>query len=127
MISVQKTRILRGTANIALKHLMSCAGTVGVHIMAKLTRPEFKFSPGGIASLCPDLPVPMRLALLNQLDLAWNETEPFEVEVEIPLKEHPHVHILNIEVDTVTQQVTIERRVGSEYFSSCPECRMAVC
>lgn len=69
----------------------------------------------------------MRLALLNQLDLAWNETDAFEVEVEITLKEHPHVHILNIAVDPCVQQVTLERRIGSEYFSSCPECRMVVC
>ncbi len=111
----------------ALKNLMSCAGTVGVHIMAKLTRPEFKFSPGGIASLCPDLPVPMRLALLNQLDLAWNETEPFEVEVEIPLDWHPHTHVLTVAVDPITKQVTIERKVGNDCFSSCPSCRLGRC
>lgn len=95
--------------------------------MAQLIRRGFDFSPEGIARLCFNLSVPARLAVLNELDLAWNETEPFDVEIEIPLKEHPHVHILNIAVDPITQQVTIERRVGSGRFSSCPSCRVAVC
>ena len=111
----------------ALKTLMFCAGTVGVHIMAKLTRLEVDLTPEGIVKLCPDLPVPMRLALLNQLDLAWDESEDFEVEVGIPIREHPHVHILNIAVDPIIQQVTIERRIGDERFSSCPSCRLAGC
>ena len=95
--------------------------------MANLMKPEFEFSPGGIGRLCHDLPVSSRLAVLNELDKAWNESEPFEVNVEIPLEEHPHVHMLNIAVDPITQQVTIERKVGNERFSSCPECRLAGC
>lgn len=93
--------------------------------MAKLTRHEF--SPWGIHRLCYDLTLTPRFAVLQELRKAWNETEPFEVKVEIPITEHPHVHILNIEVDPVTQQVTIERRVGNEHFSSCTSCRVAVC
>lgn len=97
--------------------------------MARLTRYEwdFAFPPWGIQRLLYDLPLDQGNAVYQKLREAWNETEPFEVEVEIPLKEHPHVHILNIEVDPVTQQVTIERRVGNEHFSSCPSCRVAVC
>lgn len=95
--------------------------------MAQLIRRGFDLSPEGIAGLCFDLSVPARLAVLNELDLAWNETEPFEVEVEIPIDWHPHTHVLTITVDPTTQQVTIERRIGNERFASCPSCRVAVC
>lgn len=97
--------------------------------MANLARHEwdFEFSPWGIQRFFYDLPLNTGMTILRKLEGAWNESEPFEVEVEIPLKEHPHTHILNIEVDPVTQQVTIERRVGNERFSSCPSCRVAVC
>lgn len=97
--------------------------------MAKLTRheSEFEFSPWGIQRLFYDLPLSQGFAIYKELKEAWNESEAFDVESEIPLKEHPHVHILNIEVDPVTQQVTIERRVGNERFASCPSCRVAVC
>lgn len=95
--------------------------------MAKMTKPKFEFSPEGLAALCHDLPVQTRLAILNALDRNWDESEPFDAEIEIPLKEHPHVHILNIEVNPVTQQVTIERRVGNAHFSSCPSCRLGRC
>lgn len=97
--------------------------------MAKLTRNEwdFEFSPWGIHRLCYDLTFTPRFAVLQELKRAWNETEPFEVNIEMPLTEHPHVHILNIAVDPTTQQVNIERRIGNERFSSCPSCRLAVC
>ena len=97
--------------------------------MAKLTRHEwdFEFSPWGIQRLFYDSPLNTDMTILRKLEEAWNETEPFEVEVEIPLKEYPHTHILNIEVDTVTQQVTIERRVGNDRLSSCPSCRLGRC
>lgn len=97
--------------------------------MAKLTRHEwdFEFSPWGIQRLFYDLPLSQTHAIYTELKRVWNESEAFDVEIEIPLKGHPHVHILNIEVDPVTQQVTIERRVGNERFSSCPSCRVAVC
>ena len=79
--------------------------------MAKLTRHEwdFEFSPWGIHRLCYDLTFNPRFAVLQELRNAWNETEPFEVNIEIPITEHPYVHILNIAVDPITQQVIIER------------------
>lgn len=94
--------------------------------MAKLTKTwaEFKFSPEGIAALCTNASVKSRLALLNALDRDWNDQETFEVEIEIPLEEHPHAHILNIAVDPITQQVTIERRVVNDRLSSCARCRL---
>lgn len=95
--------------------------------MAKLERPKFELSPWGIQRLLYDLPLSQTHAIYTELKKAWNESEPFEVEIEIPLKEHPHVHILNIEVDPVTQQVTIERRIGNECFASCPDCRLGRC
>lgn len=97
--------------------------------MTKLTRNEwdFEFSPWGIQRLFDDLSLTHRFAVLQELRRAWNETEPFEVNIEIPLTEHPHVHILNIAVDPTTQQVNIERGIGNERFSSCPSCRVAVC
>lgn len=95
--------------------------------MAQLIRDGFDFSPEGIARLCSDLSVPVRLAVLNELDTMWNETKPFEVEIEIPLDWHPHVHVLTVAVDPTTQQVTIERRIGYERFASCPDCRAPLC
>ena len=95
--------------------------------MAQLTRREFDLSPEGIARLCSDLSVPVRLAVLQELRNAWNETEPFEVEVEIPLDWHPHTHVLTVAVDPTTQQVNIERRIGNERFASCPDCRLGRC
>ncbi len=95
--------------------------------MAQLIRRGFDFSPEGIVRLCSDLSVPAHLAVLSELDLAWNETEPFEVEVEIPLDWHPHTHVLTVAVDPTTQQATIERRIGNERFASCPDCRLGWC
>lgn len=97
--------------------------------MPKLTRHEwdFEFSPWGIQRLFYDLPLSQGIAIYTELKKVWDETKPFEVEIEIPLKEHPHIHILNIEVDPVTQQVTTERRVGNDRFSSCPSCRLSRC
>ena len=97
--------------------------------MNKLTRHEcdFEFSPWGIQRLLYDLPLNQGNAVYQKLREAWNESEPFEVEVEIPLKEHPHTHVLTVAVDPTTQQVTIERRVGNVHFSSCPSCRLGRC
>lgn len=78
--------------------------------MAKLTQPEFEFSPEGIAALCTDLPAYHRNMLIDWLEWAWDEADTFEVELEIPTKEKPYAQILNIMVDPVAQQVTIERR-----------------
>lgn len=97
--------------------------------MNKLTRHEwdFEFSPWGIQRLFYDLPLSQCHALYMELRKAWNETEPFEVDVQIPLKEHPHTHVLTVAVDPTTQQVTIERRTGNERFASCPDCRLGRC
>lgn len=97
--------------------------------MPRLTRHEwdFKFSPWGIQRLLYDLPLDQGNAVYQKLKRAWDESKAFEVEVEIPLREHPHVHILTIEVDPTTQQVTIERRIGNERFESCSDCRVASC
>lgn len=97
--------------------------------MAQLTRHEwdFEFSPWGIQRLFYDLPLSQTHSIYTELKRAWNETEAFVVNIEIPLKEHPHTHDLTITVDPATQQVTIERRLGNERFSSCPSCRVAVC
>lgn len=126
---VQKCLICQVTASIALKTLMHCVGTAILPIMAKLTRheTEFEFSPWGIQRLFYDLPLYQGHAIYMELKRAWNESEPFEVNVEIPLKEHPHVHMLNIAVDPITKQVTIERKVGNDRFSSCPSCRLGRC
>lgn len=95
--------------------------------MASPMRHQVDFSPEGIARLCSDLSVPARLAVLNKLDLFWNETKPFEVAVEIPIKEHLHPHLLTIAVNPLFKEVTIERRTGNERFASCPDCRVASC
>ena len=126
---VQKCLICQVTASIALKTLMHCVGTAILPIMAKLTRheTEFEFSPLGIQRLFYDLPLSQRYAVLQELKRAWNETEPFEVEIEIPLDWHPHTHVITVAVDTTTQQVTIERRIGNDRFSSCPSCRLGRC
>lgn len=126
---VQKCLICQVTASIALKTLMHCVGTAILPIMAKLTRheTEFEFSPWGIQRLFYDLPLYQGHTIYMELKRAWNESEPFEVNVEIPLKEHPHVHMLNIAVDPITKQVTIERKVGNDRFSSCPSCRLGRC
>ena len=95
--------------------------------MPSLTRREVGFSPEAVVSLCPELSLAMKVALLNRLDKSWRESEPFEVEIEIPIKEHPHNYVLTIAVDLTTQQVTIERRIGNERFVSCPDCHVASC
>lgn len=48
--------------------------------MPSLTRHEVDFSP--------ELSLAMKVALLNRLDKSCRESEPFEVEIEIPIKEH---------------------------------------
>lgn len=48
--------------------------------------------------------------LIDWLEWAWDEEKTFEVELEIPAKEEPYVQCLNIMVDPIAQQVTIERR-----------------
>ena len=43
--------------------------------MAKLTQPEFEFSPEGIAALCTDLAAYHRNMLIDWLEWAWDEEE----------------------------------------------------
>ena len=73
---------------------------------------EVDFSPEGIVKLCPELALAMKLALLNRLDKSWCESEPFEVEIDVPMREEPYVYFLRVEVDPATRQVTIERRLS---------------
>lgn len=79
--------------------------------MAKLMKPEFDLSPKGIVAFCPDLPVSLRQDLLNQLEMAWDESEDFEVEIGVPMWEEPYGYFLRIEVAPSDEQVTIERRL----------------
>lgn len=80
--------------------------------MAKLERPKFEFSPEGIASLCTDLPPYSRNLLIDQLEWAWDESEDFEVEIEVPMWEEPYAYFLRVEVDHSDKSFTIERRLS---------------
>lgn len=80
--------------------------------MAKITKSKFELSPEGIANLCPDLSVRMRLALLNALDRDWDESEPFEVELEVPMWEEPYYYFLRVKVVPLDEQFTIERSLS---------------
>ena len=73
---------------------------------------EVDFSPEGIVKLCPELALAMKVALLNRLDKSWCESEPFEVEIDVPTREEPYVYFLRVEVDPSDGQVTIERRLA---------------
>jgi len=55
--------------------------------MVKLTKTGvgFEFSPEGIAALCTDVTSYSRKMLFNALKRAWDESETFEVELEIPV------------------------------------------
>lgn len=77
--------------------------------MAKLMKPEFEISPRGIVALCRDLPECLRPALQNQLERAWNESEDFEVEIEVPMWEEPYAYFLRVEVSPLDERITIER------------------
>ena len=43
------------------------------------------------------------------LETAWDDSEAFTVEVEVPLKEAPYMMVLEVSVDSVNELVTIER------------------
>lgn len=43
------------------------------------------------------------------LETAWDDSEAFTVEVEVPLKEAPYMMILEVTVDSVNELVTVER------------------
>lgn len=49
----------------------------------------------------------------HDLETAWDDSEAFTVEVEVPLKEAPYMMILEVTVDTVNELVTIERSRAS--------------
>lgn len=80
--------------------------------MAKLMKPEFDLSPKGIVAFCPDLPVSLRQDLLNQLELAWDESEDFEVEIEVPTWEEPYGYFLRVKVFPLDARFTIERSLS---------------
>lgn len=81
--------------------------------MAKLTRYEwdFEFSPEGIADLCFGVTSYSRNLLIDQLERAWDESEDFEVEIELAMLEEPYSYFLRVEVCPSDEQVTIERRL----------------
>lgn len=79
--------------------------------MAKLIRRGFDFSPEGIARLCPDLPAYFRNLLIDQLEWAWDESEDFEVEIGVPMREEPYTYFLRVEVAPLDARFTIERRL----------------
>lgn len=43
------------------------------------------------------------------LETAWDDSEAFTAEVEVPLKEGPYMRVLEVTVDPVNELVTIER------------------
>lgn len=79
--------------------------------MAKLTnhKTKFEFSPEGITNLCTDLPVWLRLELLNVLDRDWDESQDFEVEIEVPMWEEPYAYFLRVKFVPSDERFTIER------------------
>lgn len=81
--------------------------------MAKPTKhePGFEFSSKGIVNLCPDLPLYFRNMLVDQLEWAWDESEDFEVEIEVPMQEKPYYYLLRVVVDPAVKKVSIERRI----------------
>lgn len=80
--------------------------------VAKLTQPEFEFSPEGIAALCTGLPAYHRNMLIDWLEWAWDESENFEVEIEVPMLKEPYVYFLRVEVFPLDKRVTIERSLS---------------
>lgn len=80
--------------------------------MAKLERPKFELSPQGIVALCHDLPPYFRNLLIDQLEWAWDESDDFEVEIEVPIWEEPYAYFLRVEVSPLDARVTIERRLS---------------
>ena len=77
--------------------------------MAKLTKPQFEITPEGIVAHCYDLPSYFRKMLVNQLEHVWDESEDFEFETEVPMREEPYSYFLRIKVCPSDDRVTIER------------------
>lgn len=44
------------------------------------------------------------------LEVSWDDSDIFAVEVGVPLKETPYMMVLEVTVDPVNELVTIERR-----------------
>lgn len=82
--------------------------------MARLTRHKWNFelSPWGIVALCHDLPPYSRNLLIDQLEWAWDESDDFEVEIEVPMWEEPYAYFLRVEVSPLDERFTIERRLS---------------
>lgn len=82
--------------------------------MVKLTKTGvgFEFSPEGIAALCTDVTSYFRKMLFNALKRAWDESETFEVELEISVWEKPYTYFLRVKVDPSDKSFTIERRLS---------------
>lgn len=82
--------------------------------MPKLTNrgPVFEISPEGIAAQCPDLPPYFKNTLINELELAWDESEDFEVEIEVPMWEEPYGYFVRIKVVPLDERFTIERSLS---------------
>ena len=78
----------------------------------KPNKPSFKFTPEGIVDLCPNLPEYHHNMLIDALERAWDESEDFEVEIEVPMWEEPYGYFLSVEVSPLDEQVTIERRLS---------------
>lgn len=80
--------------------------------MPRLERLGFELSHEGIVALCHDLPPYFRNLLIDQLEWAWDESNDFEVEIEVPMWEEPYAYFLRVEVSPSDEQVTIERRLA---------------
>lgn len=82
--------------------------------MAKLTKTGvgFEFSPESIAALCTDVTSYSRKMLFNALKRAWDESETFEVELEISVWEKPYIYFLRVKVDPSDKSFTIERSLS---------------
>lgn len=80
--------------------------------MAKLTRPKFEITPESIVAFCNDLPLYSRNLLIAKLEWAWDESEDFEVEIEVPMWEEPYAYFLRVEVSPLDERITIERSLS---------------
>lgn len=77
-----------------------------------MTKPEFDISPEGIVALCHDVPAHMRNMLVDQLEWAWDESEDFEVDFEVPMWEEPYGYFVRIKVVPLDERFTIERSLS---------------
>lgn len=59
--------------------------------------------------ICPPY---FRNMLIDQLEWTWDESDDFEVEIEVPMWEEPYAYFLRVEVSPLDERVTIERRLS---------------